>query len=312
MRRHYSSQNVDPYANIKYITAATAFFNSLPPLKKLSVKGSMEPEILDIILARHGRSLIDLKLYPFEDQWALMSNYIPYVPITITKAHILQIKDYCDSLQSLSIYIKRTISSPSEVELYTSLAQIKPLQFLFLTLDCSNWQARRDPRPEDEAWCHEDDGKIFQWRSVKQGHVRQNLIKCAVDETLARSIWNVIANHKEGKRLLSLKLYTTGAMNFGMPGQIPSMVDMARNLSRSWLIERGVRDDEQDALYVRELGLQARKDQEEALQEAFEAAGGVYEYEKTHAIFRRIWPAKEAGRHWMHDWTSYPLQIQHG
>lgn len=318
MRRHYSenvfhSENVDPHANAKYINAATSFFDSLRPLRKLSVAGSILPEILDAILSRHGRTVVDLKLCPFEDQWARMTFYIPYVPMTITKAHILQINDHCPALESLSIYIKRTMSDASEVELYTSLARIRPLQSLFLILDCSNWRVRRDPDLKDEAWFDEDDKEIF-GRALKRGHVRQSFINCAVDETLARSIWDVIATHKDGRRLLSLKLHTTGAMNFGMPGQIGRMVDIVHHLSRSWLIERGVRDDEQDALHVRELGLEARKARDKELQDMFEAEGGAQleDYERLQAglqVFRRIWPEKEVGRPWIDDWTSYPLQI---
>lgn len=234
--------------------------------------------------------------------------------MTITKAHILQINDGCPALESLSIYIKRTMSDASEVELYTSLARIRPLQSLFLTLDCSNWRVRRDPDLEHEAWFDEDDKEKFDgpWRALRRGHVRQGFINCAVDETLARSIWDVIAKHKDGRRLLSLKLHTTGAMNFGMPGQVSRMADIVHHLSRSWLIERGVRGDEQDALHVRELGLEARKARDKELLDKFEAEGGAQDYERAHAgvqVFRRIWPGKEVGRHWKDDWTSYPLQI---
>lgn len=313
-RRDHKTENVDPHANAKYLDAATAFFDSLPPLRKLSVTGSILPEIFDTILGRHGRTVVDLKLCPFEDTWARALWYIPYVPMTITKARILQIKAHCPVLESLSTYIKRTMSDPSEVELYTSLAQIKTLQFLFLTLDCSNWRVMRDPDLEDEAWFDEYDKKKFpgSWKEVKRGHIRQSFINCAVDETLARSIWDVIAKHKDGKRLVSLKLYTTGAMNLGMPGQIRRMFDIVHHLSRSWLIERGIRDDEQSVLHVRELGLQARKARDKELQDKFEAEGGAQVDEGPNAgvhVFRRIWPEKEVGRPWPDDWTSYPLQI---
>lgn len=314
IRRHPTEGNVDPHANDKYINAAIAFFDSFRPLKKLSIAGSILPEILDAVLSRHGRTVVDLKLRPFENQWARMTSYIPYVPMMITKAHILQINDHCPALESLSIYIKRTMSDASEVELYTSLARIRPLQYLYLTLDCSNWRVQRDRDLQDEAWFDEDDKARFDgpWRILKRGHVRQNFINCAVDETLARSIWDVIATHKDGKRLLSLKLHTAEGMNFGMPGQIRRMKDIVRHLSRSWLIERGVRDDEQDAIHVRELGLEARKARDKIVQDEFEAKCRAEDDEEPHAgvqVFRRIWPEKEVGRHWTDDWTSYPLQI---
>lgn len=316
MRRQHRTENIDPHADARFISAANAFFDSLRPLRKLSVAGSIRPEILDTMLVHHGRTVVDLKLCPYEDIWASTLWYIPYIPMEITKAHILQIEAHCPVLQSLSIYIKRKMSGRSEVELYTSLARIKTLQFLFLTLDCSNWRVRRDPSLEDEAWFDEDDKKHFKspWPVLKRGHVRRNLINCAVDETLARSIWDIISKHKHGQRLLSLKLYTAGALNFGWPGRIPRMTEIARHLSRSWLIERGVRDDEQDELRIRELGLEARKTRDEALPDTFETEEDAEDPQDPQRdaglkVFRRIWPETEVGRRWIDDWTSYPLQI---
>lgn len=302
-------EDVDPQATPKFINAATAFFNSLPPLEKLSVAGSIMPEIFDTILRRHGRRLLDLKIYPFEDLWARWYDCMYYIPMTITPAHILQIKTECPRLESLSIYIKRSMSDPTEVQLYTSLAQIEPLHHLFLTLDCSNWPVSRDRRPDKEhpAWFDEDDKKTFSgpWICLKRGYVRQNMINAAVDEDLARSIWDVIAKHKLGKRLLSLKLYTAGVMNFGWPGTVSGMADVAHHLSRSWLIERGIRDDEQDVLYVRELGRQAREARDEELHDKFENG----DEQRGIDVFRRIWPEKEVGKCWINDWKSFPLQI---
>lgn len=314
--RRRETRIIDSQADAKYINAATAFFGSIRPLRKLSVKGSILPEILDTILSRHGRTVVDLKLYPFENK-VEEPEYSAYVPMTFTKAQILQIKAHCPVLESLSIHIKRTMSDRSEVELYTSLARIEPLQFLHLTLDCSNWRVIRVPDSENEVWFDEDDKVEFdssrmasRWLpGVKRGHVRQNLINCAVDESLARSIWDVIAKHKDGKRLLSLKLHTFGAGNFG--GDIstlpPGLSELARHLSRSWLIERSIRDDEQDAIRVRELGLQGRRADDEKLQDDWRLR--PEELRPVVQIFRRIWPEKEFGRPWLDDWTSYPLQI---
>lgn len=315
LMRRYRNEYVDPLAKANYINAASAFFESLRPLRELSVSGSILPEILGAILTRHGRTVVDLRLRPFEDLWARMMDPIPYMPMRLTREHILQINDHCPKLESLSMYVKRTMSDASEVELYRSLAQIRPLQSLLLTLDCSNWQMRRDPTlEEEEARFDDHDKERFEglWGVFRRGHVRQSFINCAVDETLARSIWGVIAAHKDGKRLLSLTLYTTGAMNFGVVRQVSRMAEIVHHLSRSWLIERGVRDDEPDALDVTELGLEARKAREKELKYQYPFEGGVWKHERPHAgvqVFRRIWPEKEVGSSWKDDWTSYPLQI---
>lgn len=310
MRRDFIDQPVDPDAYDKFITAVIAFFNSLPPLQKLSVSGSMGPEIIDAVLARHGPSLVDLKIYPYEDVLTIICDAIPYMPMTITKAQIAQIEANCPVLESLSLYIKRSISDRSEADLYASLARIKPLQFLNVVLDCSSWRVRHGFDPEVvESFSEEDRAFFASSTRLRRGHVRRSFMNCAVDERLARSIWDVIANHKHGKRLLSLKLYTFGAIYFGSAATAHGVWDVAKHLSRSWSIEPSLRDDKRDGLNVRELGLRARKAHDDEMWRKLGAGGWDQSDAEGIKIFREIWPEKEAGTPWMDDWESFPLQI---
>ncbi|EHK96840.1 hypothetical protein M7I_7465 [Glarea lozoyensis 74030] len=63
-------------------------------------------------------------------------------------------------------------------------------------------------------------------RVLRKGHLRETFRNCAVDETLAQSIWKTICQHKAGKQLKSLKLYTSGGGVFDCDEGIPNDEDI--------------------------------------------------------------------------------------
>lgn len=156
---------------------------------------------------------------------------------------------------------------------------------------------------------------------------------CAVDETLARCIWPAVSRAKEVKPLQVLKLWTTGGGSWGNGSNndhIPPVVD---KLSRSWLIERVLRDDkkddddggggggggyssqhgERDAIVVMELGQRARE-RRDAEWTAYhnswpDKVKASDDESDVKQVFRRIWPGKEERcADWRDDWQSLPLQ----
>lgn len=297
-----------------YTNSAKAFLMAFPPLDELSVSGSLEPEILDALLSRHGRTLQKLSLCPMESSFPHPFPNAPMpIPMQFTKNHILQIQSQCPALQDLSLAVKRTMSDAREVEIYQSFGQLVHLRKLFLTLDCSDWRVTRDLALTDNPLFDEDDRKHYPNGSpnLRTGHFRESLINCAVDEKLARSIWDIICRNKMGKRLDSLKLYTTGGGSFGDAAQYGGICDMVDHLSRSWLVERSVRDDE-DTVIVRELGRQSREARDRRLTKYSDSVSQGYLDSGSGSplhIFRRIWPAKNEKQDWREDWTSFPLYI---
>lgn len=296
-----------------HTSSAMDFFAALPPLRELSVSGALEPEILDAILSRHGCMLKKLSLRPLE------SSFTRHIPMVCKKEHILQIQAQCPELQDLAIPVKRTKSDIREAEIYKSLSDMAQLQHLFLTLDCSDWRVTRDHTRTADPSFDEIDRKTYSggdpWvpqpkPHILWGHLREGFMNCAVDETLARSIWETICCNKSGKPLQSLKLYTTGGCSFGsgiLHGKYSDYIGVVKHLSRSWLIERGVRDDE-DALTVEELGRKAREARDQNLTERFVSVyGDDPERNAVVQILHRIWPRKEGSRDWREDWASLPL-----
>lgn len=294
-----------------YAMDAIAFLKAFEPLDELSVSGPLEPDIVDAILVRHGRTLRKLSLRPSESEFCLGGDR-PHIPMTFNKEHILQIQAQCPALQDLALSVKRTKSDVREVEMYRAFGKMEHLQFLFLTLDCSNWRVNRGAVADDPSF-DEDDRRLYTERypRLRRGHFREAFMNCAVDEALARSIWETICRAKVGKRLESLKLYTANGGRFGTGSSFNDTRDVVGNLSRSWLIERGVRDDE-DTVNVKELGRRSREAHDKRLTSLYDRVyqgGSALPHHSTVHIFRRIWPAKEGSNDWRDDWASLPLQV---
>ncbi|ROV91181.1 hypothetical protein VSDG_07872 [Cytospora chrysosperma] len=225
-----------------YVKHTITFFRAFEPLEELSVSGSLEPEILrDGILSKHGFALKKLSLCPSENPHAQVRQHIPMI---FTKEHIMHIQAQCPLLQDLAVPVKRTKSDGIEAEMYKAFGKIERLQSLYLTLDCSDWRVTRDSTLTDDPSFDEDDRRLFAASHWKRGYLREAFMNCAVDESLARSIWDTICRVKEGKQLESLKLFTTGGGDFGNTSSHSDMPDFIRHLSRSWSIKRSVRDDE--------------------------------------------------------------------
>lgn len=305
---------------------AVSLFRSLEPLDELSVSGPLGPEMLDAILDRHGQMLKKLSLRPFEQENIIFDNdpNPRHIAMTFTREHILQIQSHCPGLEELAVSVKRTKSDAREAEIYRSFGKIERLKSLFLILDCSDWAVTLDPDSRDDPSYDETDRETCLLDFLKKGHLRDNFINCAVDETLARSIWETICESKVGRPLESLKLWTKGGGQWGNStnnGGIPPVVD---HLSRSWLIERAGRDDKND-ISVRELGRRVREARDQEMTDQYERQaeswlrhrgivvqpGDRAEDSEIMKVFRRIWPRKEGSKDWREDWSSLPLQVRH-
>lgn len=306
-----------------YADIASKFFKRFKPLDELSMSGGLEPKILNAILSRHGPTLQKLALWPIEEAVITADDRVRTdMPMMFEKENVLQIQTHCPLLRELAIPVKRTKSSAVEAEIYKSFGKMARLRSLFLTLDCSNWQVtnERTRRTNDPSFDQFDRELFMGMDFLQKGHLRETFMNCAVDETLARSIWETIRRAKVGSPLRSLRLWTgrgdqwaDGVSN----GMACSIID---NLSRSWLLE--VRDGMEYVVDVRELGRQGReirdraildeerRDRERTADDGARGDAGRAGEDGSDQwqIFRRIWPRrKEGSRDWREDWVSLPL-----
>lgn len=312
----------DEAERANYTESAVRFFKALEPLDELSVSGALEPRIFDAVLSQHGRSLRKLSLRPFES--SSFTSDGQHIPMVCQQEQILQIQAQCPALQDLAIPVKRTKSDTREAVIYRSLGELAPVQNLFLILDCSDWQVARGTRTlTDDPSFDDEDRRFYPWDDdeggpLRRGHVREAFLNCAVDETLARSIWATICHNKVGTRLQSLKIYTTGGGSFGHASCWLDVQNVCDHLSRSWLIERSVRDDEDwRTISVRELGRRAREIRDEELSDEekyiYDESLTALPHSSADAcspgdILRRIWPCEDSSKDWRQIWSSLPLK----
>ncbi|ROW15086.1 hypothetical protein VPNG_03411 [Cytospora leucostoma] len=310
-----------------YTDKAIAFFRAFEPLDELSVAGSLEPEILDAILSRHGPTLHKLSLRPKERPRDVNLGQLPgrEAPMIFAKDQILQLQTQCPELQELAIPVKRMKSNALEGEIYRIFRKMERLQFLFLTLDCSDWRVtQHSTSTDDPSFDEYDRGEVdvCLGTRLKRGHLREAFINCAVDEMLARSIWDTICQGKVGKPLESLKLWTKGGGQFGDSGRQSAISEIIDSLSRSWLIERDIGNDEN--IIIRELGRRAREIRDQERRELDRRAREFFNQQARDdnnpqapeasdtdpmRVFRRIWPRKEGNKDWREDWAGFPLQV---
>jgi hypothetical protein len=288
-----------------YSRNAVSFFQNLESLEELAVHGPIDSQIFKTLLCHHGQTLKKLKLRPFEDFYYVSNGRDRRdIAMEFTKDDFLQIQAHCPVLEDLAITVKRNQSSASETEIYRCFGTIRNLRYLFLTLDCSNMRVTRDstydPQFDGEDNRLVDDDTAT---SVKKGVFKETLINCAVDEALAHSIWKTIVQNKAGRKLKRLRLWTRGGFEYSTRWGVQHASTIVAVLSRSWLLERVPRDD-QDDITVRELGKCGRQ-----------VGMGIYAsdvqaFSKSAAgqVFNSIWPRKEGSRDWRDDWSSFPLQ----
>ena len=247
----------------------------------------MDSRIVDAILSHHGQTLIKLNISPFETRTIAASSRnqqaVP-IPMEFTKDYFTQIQAQCPALEELAIPVQSDMSSTSEAEMYTCFSKMRSFRSLFLLLDCLNRRLCADSTYVNPRFDREDDQKSVDgygpWRT--RGHMKERFINCAVDEALARSIWKTITQNKMGRQLERLRLWTTSSGHESC-FYIFSWDPILKDLSRSWLIERALQDD-QDEIIVRELRQRRRELDDADVREGYESVEGQ--------VFREIWPSK--------------------
>lgn len=283
-----------------YSENAVSFFEVFEPLEGLFIHGPLDIHIFNAVLSRHGQKLKKLSLHPYEypHNFGNGRNRLD-VPMEFTKECVLQIQAECPVLEELALPVSRNKSSAAEAEVYKCFGKMGNLRSLFLKLDYSStiWRVRRD---STYSWdFDEEDQRLVRHTGLRSGHLKEILINCAVDETLARSIWKVIEQNKTGKRLERLKVWTMNDFFWG-PCCYSTCIE---HLARSWLIERAPRDD-QEGISVAELGRCARHCDRDNVR-----LGCTHEGSDDGKVFRAIWPSKEGSKDWRDDWSSFPLQV---
>ena len=239
----------------------------------------------------------------------------------------MQLATNCPALENLSLQIRRSRGDADEVASYRALGHFPRLRHLTLTLDASPppWLGIPDPpdtqlpavytKVED----HFDESDAEKLAAgphpYRKGHVKDVFVNTAVDEKLARAIFEVVSSAKANNSwppLETMIIRVRGGADFCTMQMGPSpwigLRPLLTTLGREWFLERGLRDDRPDQVCATELGRKAREEspwKEEPMAPSRGNERRRYGYTE---IFRRIWPEKQPGSDWRDDWESWPLQ----
>ena len=285
--------------DMSYQLALEMFMNSLNPLSTLRARSLLNSSTREKIFQHHGSGLRELDLEYGND-------------ITLDGLHILH--DKCPKLEMLTITITRTLSDDIERQCYEVLGTCQSLRKVTLFLKCTIRNPVNDHRSpygiyppsedSDDEFVLRPDWPPAGWR---HGCVRDNLLNSAVDENLARSIWDLMHAKRE-RELDVLKILTRGS-TFYWPRH-SDFPDVIRNISRSYLLTPNERDDSNEIEAI-EIGKEAREERDTYTRELQERArfwDGIGEYgEDTISIFTSLWPIKDMFSDWRIAWCSRPL-----
>jgi hypothetical protein len=277
----WTKRNEEVNADDNEMVAAVRAF---APVRFLCLRGLRRTSSLDPILQHHGSSLQGLAIEASEEgrPWrSLYDNGYKY-PV-LDSQHISQLVDCCPNLQELRLQIKRQGGNHRECNIYRALGQFTQLHALILDLHCDPRQSPIGPEIASTT-C-----------------LRETLINAATDESLAMSIWDLIASSQPSKRLRKLRIIPFGANFYSREEK-----HVIRLLSRSFLLTRPdfycqTKPD------VREIGKEAwelwRED------DIFEN-GRLHIPQQIYDLLNEIWPSTRGvqNKHWNQYWKSFPLQ----
>lgn len=289
--------------------ATEMFFESLNPLKTLRLHGEMDASLVSKILERHGSALRELMLDPYG---------IKFMDLDISS-----FGESCPLVEELHLPVKRTKSDRRETRCYEAIGKFPSLEKLFLRLECSDmW---RQDLPSADEYEEELDNfhrqptiprnsRVFGMNNEEpllNFHVRDALINSAVDEQLARSIWDRIAANQPSGRLSSATIAPRGGDFFGNATAPFELVIRVEHMERSYLITKRASSSSSSQVEVVEMGREERESRDRTQRQTVKTLEGwgcqLYE-DDVHLVFQRIWPPKPGSRDWRDDWSSWPLQ----
>ncbi|KAI9371141.1 hypothetical protein BJX61DRAFT_512463 [Aspergillus egyptiacus] len=251
------------------------------PLKYLWLRALRSPSGLLRVLEKHGPSLKGLILEPGHQARSSDDGGHKYPEVNATEVE--RLCELCPNLQELRLPIKRSQGNSEECEIYKALGGLPNLRTLVLDLHF-------EPRPRP----------LRHMPSVDLAITRDALINAAMDETLARAIWDLIATNQTTHRLQDLRLVPFGLHYFPHDEQY-----LLSHFSRSYLLRRY---NGHGSLRIEEIGKQAW-----TVWRAEYLPGGVDEEqyrlpERLDSLLHELWPAGPGPDGWLSGWTSFPLQ----
>lgn len=301
------------------------------------------PELTTLQIKRWNRAISFLPSLSPNLRKLDLSTWVGSGNAALRDDHIHQLAEACPNLQHLTLEVRRSRGNSVEVARYRSLGRIPRLQELYICLDVPlpghiqmnpDGSATTSRDTAIEPWFDEQDAKYLPWpfEGYREGHIRDVLINSAIDESLARSIFEVIDRAKPtsspgGVSPLSLErleLRVRGGVELPYHPYAADSTALRRlldALTREWRVERDVRDDSRGVLHAVNLAQDVTKRVSRLAQsyrvgedETWESLIPPYESARTRqywfGLWRRTWPIERESLSWWEDWASRPLDLE--
>jgi hypothetical protein len=268
------------------------FLRGLSSLESLELVGGVDHPTFLVVLEMPSTRLKKLCL--------LRSDTLP-PRMVVGAPEVKMLNTSFPSLEELIVKISRSRGNAQEVAIYKALGSMPKLRNLSLTLDVMDLVdpisrlGDRHRLPNDPTF-DEFDRQVFNgYTGYRNGHIRDLFINSALDETLARAIFDSISTAQPAKISLveSLKVRVTRENTFQT-----DVRSVAVHLAHAWTVERSADQDKYDVVTATEDEIPAEEDENSPMPTLNGRAG---------EIFRRIWPLKKQGGDWRQDWKSWPL-----
>lgn len=302
------------------------FLLSLPALSCLRLDGAVHLFPLERTIHHHGSRLKRLYLMPSIDLWSspepdFSKSYLP------NEALIPALAASCPHLTDLAISLHRTMGNHVEVASYRALGMIKRLKSLELTLDCSDYtilgpqmafdaRYQSDDAPPSEPDFDQDDQEICPVDfsdagcHVRNGHVRHAFMNAAMDESLARSIFDCISSNTTSNTasLERLQIRMSRQLRFYPDCRhVPADAqEVLRDVSHDWILERSCRDDSTHVISAKDITTGMTFDQwySEEIQDQ-----SSFLVRSIGQIVQRLWPHIKQSGSWQGQCHSFPLDL---
>ncbi|KAH0363963.1 hypothetical protein KCU65_g7028, partial [Aureobasidium melanogenum] len=164
---------------------------SLRPLKSLKLVGLIEPRSISLAIEHHGRYLRRLLLYSTE---LLSEHHMQQGRADLATVPFLhELKENCPHLEELALRMIRSKGDVNEVATYRAIGEISSLRKIHLSVLCSEPLTWNTTVYEQFEAAYDDSADLDHQMEAR---LDDALINLAMDETLARSIFQVMSKAK--------------------------------------------------------------------------------------------------------------------
>ncbi|KAE8151453.1 hypothetical protein BDV25DRAFT_128787 [Aspergillus avenaceus] len=298
------------------------FFNELPPLKALRLRGAIDHGLIETAMTRHGPTLLELQLHPFKPGLTIRST-ADYS--SLTPSVLETVAELCPLLEQLDVNIPRSSGDRTETSYYEAISKFQRLKHIHLHLYYSMEPLQRvedieeplddfDKQTYDAANGRDNDVSVRIVNIPERPqvdlcavHVRDVFMNAAVDSTLARSIWDTIVSSTPRQNLQTLRIYPHISQAHIMPSSIITKIE---HMERAFKVEWEGYGSEVDITELCGRIRERRDAKEKAFEARMVAKWGPLEDERDgdRKIMRRIWPERAHYLDWRDRWCSLPLQ----